>query len=168
LTILGQRAAQFLTVVKTEPGHLCDEWRMSETKVFRKDSDGIINLNTDITPQLNGIVSKTLLQTDGMRVVLFAFDSGQELTEHTSPSRALVQILAGECEFKLGQSWHSLHVGDLVHMPPELPHAVRATTRFSMLLTLTPAEMRLKPLKENDEPKLVSRLPKTAKPTVLK
>ena len=84
----------------------------------------------------NGIGSRILLLSDQARVVLFGFDAGQELTEHTSPHRALVQILSGSCEFKLGDTWHTLGAGDIAHMPPGLPHAVRARERFSMLLTL--------------------------------
>jgi quercetin dioxygenase-like cupin family protein len=87
----------------------------------------------------NGIVSRTLLQAPGGRLVLFGFAEGQELTEHTSPHHAVVQILTGECEFTLGTEVRSLQAGDLVHMPPGLPHAVRATRQFSMLLTLLKA-----------------------------
>jgi quercetin dioxygenase-like cupin family protein len=84
----------------------------------------------------NGIVSRTLLRTEGGRVVLFGFAAGQELTEHTSTQHALVQVLSGTCDFALGPEWHALKAGDSLYMPPGLPHAVRATSQFSMLLTL--------------------------------
>ena len=71
------------------------------------------------------------------RVVLFGFAEGQELTEHTSTQEALVQILSGECEFTLDGQPHQLKPGDLLFMPPGLPHALKATTQFSMLLTLS-------------------------------
>ena len=70
------------------------------------------------------------------RVVLFGFAEGQELTEHTSTQQALIQILSGECEFFLSGKPHNLKGGDLLFMPPNLPHAVKATKSFSMLLTL--------------------------------
>lgn len=85
----------------------------------------------------NGIVSRTLWRTPTLRVVLFGFDQGQELTEHTSTRHALVQILSGQCEFRLAGKPHLLKAGDLLSMPPHLPHAVTATTPFSMLLTLS-------------------------------
>ena len=85
----------------------------------------------------NGIVSRTLLRTESLRTVLFGFAEGQELTEHTSTQNALVQILSGECEFSLSGRPHRLKAGDLLYMPRNLPHAVRATQQFSMLLTLS-------------------------------
>lgn len=84
-----------------------------------------------------GIVSRTLLQTPEVRVVLFAFDANQELTSHTSRRRALVQILSGACDFFYGGAWHRLVAGAWLHLPPSHPHAVRAADGpFTMLLTL--------------------------------
>ena len=84
----------------------------------------------------NGIASRTVLRTGDARVVLFGFDAGQELTEHTSTRHALVQILSGECDFSLAGEAKQLKTGDVVYMPPHLPHALKATSRFAMLLTL--------------------------------
>ena len=84
----------------------------------------------------HGIVSRTMLDADGIRLTLFTFAAGQELTEHTSSSRALVQILSGACEFTLAGRKTPLRAGDLLHLPPGLPHAVLATEPFAMLLTL--------------------------------
>jgi quercetin dioxygenase-like cupin family protein len=85
----------------------------------------------------NGIVSRTLLRTSHTRVVLFGFAEGQELSEHTSTQSAIVQILSGECEFSLAGKPHLVKAGDLVYLPPNLPHAIKATRQFSMLLTLS-------------------------------
>lgn len=84
----------------------------------------------------HGIVSRTLLQTPTTRVVLFGFAEGQELSEHTSTSHALIQILSGECDFSLNGKPNLLKAGDFLYMPPNMPHAVKATRQFSMLLTL--------------------------------
>ncbi len=84
----------------------------------------------------NGIVSRTLFRGTNGRVVLFGFAEGQELTEHTSTQQAIIQILSGECEFFLAGQPHHLKTGDMLYMPPNLPHAVKATKQFSMLLTL--------------------------------
>jgi quercetin dioxygenase-like cupin family protein len=68
--------------------------------------------------------------------VLFGFAEGQELTEHTSTQLALIQILSGSCEFSLAGVPHNLTTGDMLYMPPNLPHSVKAIQQFSMLLTL--------------------------------
>jgi quercetin dioxygenase-like cupin family protein len=83
-----------------------------------------------------GIVSRALLQADGLRVTLFGFAAGQELTEHASPARALVQILTGRSEWTVAGKPRVLAAGEILHMPPGTPHAVRAPEPFSMLLTL--------------------------------
>jgi len=96
----------------------------------------VISLADEARFTPNGIVSRTILRTDNGRVVLFGFAAGQELTEHTTTQEALVQILSGECEFSLAGQPHALKAGDLLFMPRNLAHAVKATTQFSMLLTL--------------------------------
>jgi quercetin dioxygenase-like cupin family protein len=101
----------------------------------------IVELPAETQFAANGIVSRTLLRTENMRVVLFGFSAGQELTEHTSTQHALVQVLSGECEFSLGDTWHHLKTGALLYMPPNLRHAIKATTQFSMLLTLSKSEL---------------------------
>lgn len=100
----------------------------------------ILSLADETKFAANGIVSRTLLRTLNSRVVLFGFAEGQELSEHTSTQHAVIQILSGDCELSLGGKPHLAKVGDLIYMPPNLPHSVKATTQFSMLLTLTKAE----------------------------
>jgi quercetin dioxygenase-like cupin family protein len=110
---------------------------MNERPLLDAASAGVISLLAETQFATNGIVSRTLLRTPTCRVVLFGFAEGQELTEHTSTQEALVQILSGECEFSLDGKPHQLRAGDLVFMPANLPHSVRATHKFSMLLTLS-------------------------------
>lgn len=107
-----------------------------ELPLISLDREKIISLAKETQFAPNGIVSRTLLRSPNGRVVLFGFAEGQELTEHTSTQQALIEILSGECEFSLGGKLHSLKAGDLIYMPPNLPHAVKATKQFSMLLTL--------------------------------
>jgi len=104
-------------------------------------AEKILSLPAETQFAPNGIVSRTLLQTANSRVVLFGFAEGQELTEHTSTQHAVVQILSGECEFSLGGRPHNVQAGDLIYMPPNMPHALKATTQFSMLLTLSKPEL---------------------------
>jgi quercetin dioxygenase-like cupin family protein len=112
---------------------------MNEQPVMDPVTAQVVSLGAETRYAANGIVSRTLLKTAKGRVVLFGFAAGQELTEHTSPHCALVQILEGECEFMLAGKAHPMKAGDLLHMPPQWPHAVKATRQFSMLLTLIQA-----------------------------
>jgi quercetin dioxygenase-like cupin family protein len=109
---------------------------MAEQPILTVGTPKAVSLagETRFTP--NGIVSRVLFKTGSGRAVLFGFAEGQELTEHTSSQHALVQVLHGSCEFTLAGKLHNLNAGDLLYMPPHLPHAVKAKTDFSMLLTL--------------------------------
>lgn len=109
---------------------------MSEQPLLDAKSEKVISLAQETQFAPNGIVSRTLLRTPTVRVVLFGFSEGQELTEHTSTQHALVEILSGECEFTLAGKPYNLKAGDFLNMPPNLAHAVKATKPFSMLLTL--------------------------------
>src|ERR1022692_3087813 len=109
---------------------------MNERPLIDSGCEKILSLAAETQYAPNGIVSRTLLRTPNSRTVLFGFAEGQELTEHTSTQHALIQILSGACEFSLAGAPRNLKTGDLLYMPPNLPHAVRATQQFSMLLTL--------------------------------
>jgi quercetin dioxygenase-like cupin family protein len=126
-----------LTQVKTWFGHFGYVQNMNEMPIFQSGRQRIVSLKAETQFAPNGIVSRTLLRTENSRVVLFGFAEGQELTEHTSTQHALVQILSGECEFSLAGKPHLMKADDLLYMPPNLPHAVKATKPFSMLLTLS-------------------------------
>ena len=110
---------------------------MSEQPLMDSQQQKILSLAKETQFAPNGIVSRTLLRTPTTRVVLFGFAAGQELTEHTSTQHALIQVLSGQCEFSLAGKPHPLKTGDLLYMPPNLAHAVKATKQFSMLLTLS-------------------------------
>jgi quercetin dioxygenase-like cupin family protein len=114
---------------------------MSEKPLIDVAQEKILSLADETKFAANGIVSRTLLRTATSRVVLFGFSEGQELSEHTSTQHAVIQILSGECEFSLAGKPHTLKAGDLLYMPPNLPHAVLATKQFSMLLTFSKPEM---------------------------
>ncbi len=86
--------------------------------------------------QEGAVVSRTLINQKTGTVTLFAFDGGQELSEHTAPYDALVQVLDGETEITIASQSHHLKAGDLIIMPANDPHAVKALTRFKMMLTM--------------------------------
>src|SRR5580765_6240178 len=123
---------------------------MIEQPLIDSTREQVLTLAAETRFAPNGIVSRTLLRTPYTRTVLFGFAEGQELTEHTSTQHALIQILSGECEFSLAGKQHQLKSGDLLYMPPGLPHAVKARRHFSILLTLVrptdSAELLRRPL----------------------
>ncbi len=82
------------------------------------------------------IVSRTLARARGGSITLFAFDAGQELSEHTAPFDAFVQVLAGAVELTIGREVVIASAGETVRMPAGIPHAVRALEPFKMLLSM--------------------------------
>lgn len=82
------------------------------------------------------IVSRTIARTKGGSLTLFAFDVGQELSEHTSPFDAFVTVLDGAVELVIGGTPVAASAGETVLMPANVPHAVKARQRFKMLLSM--------------------------------
>jgi len=86
--------------------------------------------------QEGSVVSRTLISEKAGTVTLFAFDEGEGLSEHTAPFDALVQLLEGEAEVVISGRPLRLKQGEMVMMPAKEPHALKALTRFKMLLTM--------------------------------
>jgi len=84
----------------------------------------------------DGILSRTIYNDDHVKVVLFGFGAGQELSEHTASMPAIIQIVQGEAQLGLGDDTVEAHAGAWVHMPAQLRHSVRAKTPVVMLLLL--------------------------------
>ena len=84
----------------------------------------------------DSIVSRTVYSDDDIKVILFGFAPGQELSEHTAAKPALLHFLRGEADLTLGDVASSAGPGAFVRMEPHLPHSVKATTQVVMLLTL--------------------------------
>ena len=86
--------------------------------------------------QESAVVSRSVLKADTGNVTLFAFDKGQELSEHTAPFDALVQVLEGDAEITISGKAFLLQAGNSIVLPANEPHAVRAVKKFKMLLTM--------------------------------
>jgi quercetin dioxygenase-like cupin family protein len=86
--------------------------------------------------QDDSIVSRQVTKADAGNVTLFAFDAGQELSEHTAPFDALVHVLDGEAEISISGRPFRIGTGEAIIMPAGEPHAVKAVSRFRMLLTM--------------------------------
>lgn len=93
-----------------------------------------------IEHQTEAVVSRTLIKQTGGTLTLFAFDQGQELSEHTAPFDALVQILAGTAAVSIEGVEQTVSAGEAILMPAHRPHALRALSPFKMLLTMIRAE----------------------------
>jgi len=87
------------------------------------------------------IVSRTILQDGGLKVIVFGFAAGQVLSEHTASVPAIIHILEGECEITLGSEKHSsAAAGSWMHLPPKMPHSILAKTPLRMLLIMLPPQ----------------------------
>ena len=84
----------------------------------------------------DSVVSKMLIKKDTGNLTLFAFDKGQSLSEHTAPFDAAVLILDGTAEIIIGGKSFPLKAGEFIVMPADIPHAVKASEKFKMLLTM--------------------------------
>ncbi len=83
-----------------------------------------------------GTLSRVLYKDEQIRVVAFAFDAGQELTDHTAAVAAIVEVLRGRLWVGLGEDFVELTPGSWVHMPANLRHSVMAIEPSVMLLTM--------------------------------
>jgi len=83
-----------------------------------------------------GILSRPLHNDERVRVVLFGFSKGQELSEHTASMPAILHVLQGEAEIGLGGDVHEATAGSWAYMPPNLPHHIVAKSPLILLLTL--------------------------------
>jgi quercetin dioxygenase-like cupin family protein len=104
---------------------------MSDTFLFYS---GLIDLLPEIPP--DSIVSRSIYEADHLKAVLFGFAAGQELSEHTASSAAILHFIEGEAELTLGTENQVAQAGTWIHMAANLPHSVKARTRLVMLLLL--------------------------------
>ncbi len=100
------------------------------------DTTFLLDLASEAVPPEDGILSRTIHQDDHLKVVLFGFSAGQELSEHTASVPAVIQIVKGEGTLTLGTDEHEIQAGSFAHMPARLRHAVRARTPMVMLLLM--------------------------------
>ncbi len=95
-----------------------------------------VELASLVSYQHGSVVSRTLMNSRAGTVTLFAFDEGDGLSEHSAPYDALLHVLEGEAEVTIAGAKNRLEGGDAVILPARRSHAVHATRRFKMLLTM--------------------------------
>jgi quercetin dioxygenase-like cupin family protein len=98
------------------------------------------NLNNLAEYQNGSIVSKAILAKKGGNITLFAFDKNEGLSEHTAPFDAFVYLLDGKAEITISGDIHLLSTGEMIIMPANKPHALKAVESFKMLLVMIKSE----------------------------
>ncbi len=106
---------------------------MSET------AGAALSLADTVAYQDGAIVSRTLACNAGGNISAFAFDAGEELSEHTTPHTALLQVLDGEASVRIDGESYTVRAGEAIVLPASRPHAVKANVRFKMLLCMLKA-----------------------------
>ena len=113
------------------------------TTLTHPREDQTQTLSTEVKPlaellqyQDGAIVSRVLLKNKGGTVTIFAFDQGEGLSEHTAPFEALVFVIDGDAEVEVAGQAYRVSSGETITLPANIPHAVRAATRFTMMLTM--------------------------------
>ena len=94
------------------------------------------DFNSSIEYSDGSIVSKKINTSKGGNISLFAFDKGEELSEHTAPFDALVQVIDGSASVLIDGISYQLEKGKSIIMPANIPHALKAKDRFKMILTM--------------------------------
>jgi quercetin dioxygenase-like cupin family protein len=106
---------------------------MGEAKVQKAEVVKLLDL---IAYQAGSVVSREIVSRPTGTATLFAFDAGQGLSEHTAPFDAMVYVLDGEVVITISGKKHPLKTGDMIVMPANEPHALKALTMFKMLLVM--------------------------------
>lgn len=107
--------------------------KQPKTKKLEANAMALLDL---IEYQAGAVVSREVLHKKTGTVSLFAFDEGQGLSEHTAPFDALVCLLEGEADISISGKVNRLRPGEMIIMPANQPHALKAVGRFKMMLTL--------------------------------
>jgi quercetin dioxygenase-like cupin family protein len=104
----------------------------------------IYQLKSSIDYASGAIVSKIISKNDAGNITLFAFDSEQNLSEHTAPFDAIIQLVEGQAKIIIDKNEYVLKEGDIINMPANVSHAVEALGQFKMLLTMLKTRLEVK------------------------
>jgi quercetin dioxygenase-like cupin family protein len=116
------------------------KWRIMQPEIPSKPKGisgaEVANAAELVNYQDGSVVSREIVKKPTGNVTIFAFEEGQGLSEHTAPFDALVYVLDGEAEINIAGKPHRLHGGEMILMPAQQPHALKALKRFKMILTM--------------------------------
>jgi quercetin dioxygenase-like cupin family protein len=107
---------------------------MSHKKALDKAS--VMRIDSLVDYQEGSVVSRTIIDKKAGTVTAFAFDEGQGLSEHVAPYDAIVNITDGEAEITISGKSHQVKTGEIIILPAKKPHALKATKKFKMILTM--------------------------------
>lgn len=96
----------------------------------------VMDINSMLEYQEEAIVSRVLLKKKQGNITLFAFDKGQELSEHTAPFDAMVQVVEGRVQVSIDGKPYKLGAGQMIIMPANISHALFADDKFKMILSM--------------------------------
>lgn len=96
----------------------------------------ILDVASLVEYKKESIISRTILDKKCGTITVFAFGQGEGLSEHSAPFDAVVQVLDGEVEIRISGIPHILKKGQMIIMPANKPHALTASKRFKMILTM--------------------------------
>ena len=105
-----------------------------ESNEFEKAK--VFTFNDSVEYASGGILSKTVLKKETGNISLFSFAKGEALSEHTAPFDAMIQVIDGTGEIIIGGKPFTVHSGEVIIMPANIPHAVKAVEKFKMVLTM--------------------------------
>ncbi|WP_455645940.1 cupin domain-containing protein [Methanosphaera sp.] len=96
----------------------------------------VYNIEKLVDYQEKAVVSKEIIKKETGTITIFAFDKDEGLSEHTAPFDAIVQVIDGILEIKIDGKLNTLHKGDMIIMPANIPHALHATEKVKMILSM--------------------------------
>ena len=108
----------------------------SEPKPKELPGAQIVRAAELVNYQDGAVVSRVIVKKGTGTITLFAFDEGEALSEHTTPFDALAQVVEGEVEITISGTAYVLQGGEMILLPAEQPHGVKALKRFKMMLTM--------------------------------
>jgi quercetin dioxygenase-like cupin family protein len=100
------------------------------------DEPQVLKLKDIATYQEHSVVSREIIKKPSGTMTVFAFDKGEGLSEHTAPFDAAVYLLEGEAEIRIDGKPYSVKEGEMIIMPANKPYALKAVTRYKMLLVM--------------------------------
>jgi quercetin dioxygenase-like cupin family protein len=105
-------------------------------KNFANDVTQVSKLKDIAAYQEHSVVSREIIRKPSGTMTVFAFDKGEGLSEHTAPFDAAVYLLEGEAEIRIDGKPYPVKEGEMIIMPANKPHALKAVTRYKMLLVM--------------------------------
>jgi len=96
----------------------------------------IADLSREVETPGDGTFSRTIYQDERLKAVLFSFSAGQELSEHTASSPAIMHFLGGQADVTVGEEKVAANAGTWIHMAAQVPHSIRSKSPVEMLLLL--------------------------------